>query len=370
MASYAYTFTSGDTVTPTKLNNARTVSNIVNADISATADIAGSKLVDGAISNVQVNATAAIAGTKILPNFGSQDVVTTGQAAVGTAINANAKLNVGGTMPAQTTQRALAVAPAFDNNASAGAQAIITGTTTASNGGAAYTISSITHFLASQGTLHADSTVTNQYGLFVSSSLTGATNNYGVFSQIADAANRWNVYVSGTAPNYFAGNVGIATTSPSEKLQVTGNIKASGFVESDTSFRGQASDTASAPSFSWADDSNTGMFRPAADTIAFSEGGVEAMRITSAGNVGIGTTSPTTKLSVTGDVNTTEQYFVDGVQVVSNRVTGWGAPTGTISRSALTLTAAATYSQSEMNTVLQSLKAVITDLRTHGLMGN
>lgn len=44
MASYGYTFTSGDTVTPTKLNNARTVSDIVNADISASAAIAYSKL--------------------------------------------------------------------------------------------------------------------------------------------------------------------------------------------------------------------------------------------------------------------------------------------------------------------------------------
>jgi hypothetical protein len=53
MASYAYTFTSGDTVTPTKLNNARTVSEIVNADVSAT---------------------AAIAGTKVAPAFGAQDI--------------------------------------------------------------------------------------------------------------------------------------------------------------------------------------------------------------------------------------------------------------------------------------------------------
>ena len=62
MASYAYTFTSGDTITPTKLNNARTVSDIVNADVSAT---------------------AAIAGTKISPNFGSQNIATTGQVSAG-----------------------------------------------------------------------------------------------------------------------------------------------------------------------------------------------------------------------------------------------------------------------------------------------
>jgi hypothetical protein len=40
-------------------------------------------------------------------------------------------------------------------------------------------------------------------------------------------------------------------------------------------------------------DANTGIFFPAADTIAFSEGGAEAMRIDSSGNVGIGTSSPT-----------------------------------------------------------------------------
>lgn len=45
-------------------------------------------------------------------------------------------------------------------------------------------------------------------------------------------------------------------------------------------------------------DTNTGIFYPAADTIAFAEGGTEAMRINSSGNVGIGTTSPATPLTI------------------------------------------------------------------------
>jgi hypothetical protein len=45
-------------------------------------------------------------------------------------------------------------------------------------------------------------------------------------------------------------------------------------------------------------DANTGIFFPAADTIAFSEGGVEAARFDSAGNLGIGTVSPAQTLHV------------------------------------------------------------------------
>jgi hypothetical protein len=50
-------------------------------------------------------------------------------------------------------------------------------------------------------------------------------------------------------------------------------------------------------------DTNTGIFFPAADTIAFGEGGTEVMRIDSSGNVGIGTTSPSVPLHVRGASN-------------------------------------------------------------------
>lgn len=61
-----------------------------------------------------------------------------------------------------------------------------------------------------------------------------------------------------------------------------------------------AAGSAAAPSIAPTGDPNTGMFFPAADTIAFSEGGTEAMRLTSTGNVGIGTTSPAGKLDIGG----------------------------------------------------------------------
>jgi hypothetical protein len=49
--------------------------------------------------------------------------------------------------------------------------------------------------------------------------------------------------------------------------------------------------TAADPSITFTGDTNTGLFSPAADTIAFAEGGAEAMRITSGGDLLLGTTS-------------------------------------------------------------------------------
>lgn len=55
------------------------------------------------------------------------------------------------------------------------------------------------------------------------------------------------------------------------------------------------------PAYTFAGDLNTGMWSPTADTVAFSQGGTERMRITATGDVGIGTSAPGVKLDVAGD---------------------------------------------------------------------
>ncbi len=134
------------------------------------------------------------------------------------------------------------------------------------------------------------------------------------------------------------GFVGIGTTSPSEQLHVyAGNDGSGGIISAkdggailmasngnfplrvgnntgaanSVRFRvdvngkieaGSASyySTATSPGFSFFGDNDTGIFSPTANTLAIAYGGNEAMRITSGGNVGIGTTGPSVKLHIAG----------------------------------------------------------------------
>jgi len=79
--------------------------------------------------------------------------------------------------------------------------------TFAQTAASAFTLAGLTHYLANQGTIGATSAVTNQYGFSVSSSLTGATNNHGFYGQLASGTGRYNLYMAGTAANYFAGDM-------------------------------------------------------------------------------------------------------------------------------------------------------------------
>jgi hypothetical protein len=72
-----------------------------------------------------------------------------------------------------------------------------------------------------------------------------------------------------------------------------------------------ADGTVSAPSITNIGDTNTGIYFPAADTIAFTEGGVESMRIDASGNLGIGATGTTARLGVVSAVGQNSAVFTD-----------------------------------------------------------
>jgi len=125
----------------------------------------------------------------------------------GTTATAFVKCQINGTLP---TSSGISIGFSQDAAIPSGTTALYAGFNNAAGTQAAsFTLASYAHYRASQGTFGAGSAVTNQYGYLAESTITGATNNFGFFGNIASGSNRWNFYAAGTARNYFAGNTGV-----------------------------------------------------------------------------------------------------------------------------------------------------------------
>jgi len=132
---------------------------------------------------------------------------------------------------------------------------------------------------------------------------------------------------SNTSANYFkflaannevfritgSGYIGVNTQTPTEALHVQGNVYAT------NQFLGNSNDSAGIPSFSFKEDSNTGIFHPSNDAIGFSTNGTEKMRITANGNVGIGNSNPAYPLDITGDLNFTGILRKNGAPYIGSQ---------------------------------------------------
>jgi hypothetical protein len=170
----------------------------------------GLGVASGAITFYTDSAATAAVGTDVTPTERMR-IDSSGNVGIGGAADAFAKFKITGTLP---TSSSITVA---DYNAGT----IPSGSTSAAYGyysalgtqAASFTLFGLYHNYVNPAAFGAGSTVSNQYGYYAESTLTGATNNYGFFSNIAAASNRWNFYAAGTANNYFAGNIGIATTA-------------------------------------------------------------------------------------------------------------------------------------------------------------
>lgn len=129
--------------------------------------------------------------------------------------------------------------------------------------------------------------------------------------------------ITGTYPNFTISTLAGLTSSVAELNVLTGmtattaelnQLDTNTFTTAIAVPAGSVSD----PAIYSAGDTNTGIFFPAADTIAFTEGGVEVMRIDSSGNVGIKTTTPTAPLTVSNagssvvlvNPNTSLSFFI------------------------------------------------------------
>ncbi len=110
------------------------------------------------------------------------------------------------------------------------------------------------------------------------------------------------------------GNVGIGKTNPAAKLDVKGNIAADDIVlgGSDPYVRRNVNDkhVVISGGSGWVDTGAIALLHGSSDSVSsnphglefYTGGSYERLRINKDGNVGIGTTNPTAKLDVAGDI--------------------------------------------------------------------
>lgn len=126
--------------------------------------------------------------------------------------------------------------------------------------------------------------------------------NTGVFQPLVDT---WAVSTGGLERLRVAdnGRVGIDLKEPTEALDVREKVQAG------DQFLGFTEGTEKFPSYSFTEDSNTGMFRAGANAWAVSTGGAEHLRVSPDGNVGFDVKRPRENLDVERKAQAGDQFL-------------------------------------------------------------
>jgi hypothetical protein len=279
--------------------------NIITATFSGNgatlSAINASNISSGTIANARTTAASANGASTIVlrDSGGSFDanlvnaVSLSGNAATVTGINAS-NIASGTIANARTTASSSNGASTIVLRGASGefAAGAITGTSFSGNGSAltainatAITTGTIDNARTTASSANGASTIVarDAGGNFSANTIT-ATTFSGAHS--GNGASLTNI----NASNITSGTISNARTTASDANGASTIVSrdANGSFAANIITHGAGSNTA--PSITTAGDTNTGIYFPAADTIAFTEGGVEAMRIDASGNLGLGVT--------------------------------------------------------------------------------
>ena len=233
-------------VTGTQLKSAKTATNTLNLaayDVDGTAytnlitltasntpTLALTSTGVGTINNMSIGATTASTGA--FTTLSATGNVTLGDATTD-LVTVNGCMGVGGAASTDNGIRVTSSALVGGNQTGVISLPTITSAATTTGNGVsarvstaatAFTVTNLQAFYAYDAIKGAGSTITNQHGLYIVDQTQG-TNNFGITSTVTSGTNKWNIYASGTADNYFAGDVGVGLITPYVKLQVDGNVR-------------------------------------------------------------------------------------------------------------------------------------------------
>jgi hypothetical protein len=293
---------------------------IADGDISGSAAIATSKL-SGPLTSISGHGLGALA---VLSAVGSSEIADgsiangdiSGTAAIATSKLSGALTAVGGHgLGALATLSVVGSSEITDGSITNADIAATAAIATSKLSGALTAISG--HGLGALAALSAVGTT---------EIADGAIANVDISPTAAiDAAKIANGSVSSTEFQYLDGLTGSVQTQLDAKVSAASPT----FTGSISSALGSAA----APSYGFVGDSDTGVWSSGADTVNVSTGGSERLRVTSTGNVGIGTVSPKASLQVAsgqiaGNLVTTTSATIDWSQ---GNIQSTSAAAGTVS---------------------------------------
>jgi hypothetical protein len=289
-ASAASTSASGASTSATNASNSASTASTQASNASTSATNASNSATAASSSATTASTAATNAGTSAT-------------AAATSATNAsNSATSASGSASTATTQASNASTSATSAAASAS-----TATTQATNASTSASGASTSASNASTSASNASTSATA-----AAASAASAAASFDAFDDIYLGAKASDPTVDNdgnaltTGDQYFnttANELRVYNGSTWQSASTVGGTVTSLNVTGVASF---ADGSAAAPSITNDGDTNTGIFFPAADTIAFTEGGVESVRINSSGNVGIGTTSGSARLNVNGGTSTSQ----------------------------------------------------------------
>lgn len=170
--------------------------------------------------NISINGT--IGATT--PNTGAFTTIGTGGAG-----NSGAGVYVGNNALSGTSQVGVISSP----TGTSGATSVIAGfRSTPNSAAAAFTAANVIGLWAQDAVKGAGSTITAQHGVYIADQTQGSS-SYGLTSLVSAGANKWNLYISGSANNAIASKLRIGSTAaPTKELDVTGDAAVSGTIAS------------------------------------------------------------------------------------------------------------------------------------------